>query len=83
MLGPILMCHMYTCRICGRLDSPVIVVCQNYQLVLEWKAEKSLILKPMLFDYFFLDTMIGHCKVENVRFVHPNNGRKAFLTGLP
>ncbi len=71
MVGPMPMYHMCTCRICGRLDTPVIAVCQNYQLVLEWQAEESLVLKPMLFDNFFFDTVIGHCKIGNVSFVHP------------
>ncbi len=71
MLGSMPMYHTYKCCTCGRLDPPVIAVCQDYQLVLEWKAEKSLILKPMLFDDFFFDTMIGHCKIEHVSFVHP------------
>lgn len=64
------MYHMYTCHNCGRLDTPVIAVCQNYQLVFEWKAEESLVLKPMLLDDFFLDTMIRHCKIGHVSFEH-------------
>jgi len=63
--------HMCTCHSCGRLDTPVIAVCQNNQLVLEWKAEESLVLKPMLLNDFFLDAMIGHCKPGHVSFAHP------------
>ena len=73
--GPMLgmpMYHVYIlCHNCGRLGTPVIAVCQDYQLVLEWKAEESLVLKPMLLNDFFLDSMIGHCKAGYVSFVHP------------
>ncbi len=42
---------------------PVVAISLNNKFVLESQIEKGPVLEPVLLYDFFLDTVIGHCRV--------------------